>query len=97
VAVLGAGHSAAGSLIELSRLAKESPPTRVIRVLRGNDPAKSSGGGANDKLAARGALGSELSRVVGEGLIEVQSAFPVSHIDDTAGAGSTGVTKPRGA
>jgi thioredoxin reductase len=93
VAVLGAGHSAAGSLIELSHLAREFPSTRVIWILRGNDPAKSFGGGANDKLAARGELGSELSRVVGEGLIEVQSGFRVSHIDETAeglriGAGS---------
>ena len=93
VAVLGAGHSAAGSLIELSRLAKESPSTRVIWILRGSDPAKSFGGGANDKLTARGELGAELSRVVGEGLIEVQPGFRVSHIDGTTaglriGAGS---------
>ena len=86
VAVLGAGHSATGSLIDLSRLAKESPSTRAIWILRGNDPAKSFGGGANDKLAARGELGAELSRVVGEGLVEVQSGFRVSHIDEmTAG------------
>jgi thioredoxin reductase len=93
VAVLGAGHSATGSLIDLTRLAKESPSTRIIWILRGNDPAKSFGGGANDKLAARGELGSQLSRVVGEGLVEVQSDFHVSHIDETAeglriGAGS---------
>jgi thioredoxin reductase len=93
VAVLGAGHSAASSLIELSHLAKETPSTRVIWILRGNDPAKSFGGGANDKLAARGELGAELSRIVGEGLVEVQSGFRVSHIDKTVeglriGAGS---------
>jgi hypothetical protein len=93
VAVLGAGHSAAGSLIELSHLAKETPSTRVIWILRGNDPAKSFGGGANDKLAARGELGAELSRIVGEGLVEVQSGFRVSHIGETVeglriGAGS---------
>ena len=65
----------------------------MIWILRGHDPAKSFGGGANDKLAARGELGAELSRVVGEGLIEVQSGFRVSHIDETVkglriGAGS---------
>ena len=93
VAVLGAGHSAAGSLIELSRLAKESPSIRVIWILRGNDPSKSFGGGANDKLTARGELGSELSRVVAERHVEVQTGFRVSHIDETGeglriGAGS---------
>ena len=53
VAVLGAGHSAIGTLIDLTRLAAEFPETEPIWVLRGNNPAKSFGGGANDKLAMR--------------------------------------------
>jgi thioredoxin reductase len=93
VAVLGAGHSAAGSIIDLTELAKQSPSTRVVWVLRGNDPSKSFGGGANDKLAARGELGSELSHVVAEGKVDVQSGFGVTHVAETAdglriGAGS---------
>ena len=84
VAVLGAGHSAAGSLIDLTHLASESKLTRVIWLLRGNDPAKSYGGGANDRLAARGELGAELSRVVADGMVEVHSGFRVSHIGETA-------------
>jgi thioredoxin reductase len=93
VAVLGAGHSAAGSLIELAQLASESKSTRVIWLLRGDDHSKSFGGGANDELAARGELGTELSRVVASGKIEVHSSFRVSHIAETAeglriGAGS---------
>ena len=93
VAVLGAGHSAAGSLIDLTRLASEPASTPVIWLLRGDNPSKSYGGGANDKLAARGDLGSELSRVVADGKIEVHSGFRVTHIAETAeglriGAGS---------
>jgi hypothetical protein len=93
VAVVGAGHSAAGCLIDLAKLATEAAGTRVIWVLRGNDPAKSFGGGANDKLSARGELGSELSRIVAEGRIEVHPGFGVSHIAETVeglriGAGS---------
>lgn len=84
VAVLGAGHSAAGSLIELTQLAKEFSATRVIWVLRGDDPARSFGGGANDKLAARGELGSELSHIVSDGQVEIQAGFHVSHISETA-------------
>jgi cation diffusion facilitator CzcD-associated flavoprotein CzcO len=53
VAVLGAGHSAIGALIDLTRLAADAPGTEAIWVLRGNNPAKAFGGGANDKLAAR--------------------------------------------
>jgi hypothetical protein len=84
VAVLGAGHSATGSLIELAELAKVSPGTRIIWILRGDDPAKSFGGGVNDKLAARGELGSELSRIVASGMIEVQAGFRVTHVTETA-------------
>ena len=65
----------------------------MISILRGNDPAKSFGGGGNDKLAARGELGAELARVVNGGHIDVQPGFRVSHIDETPeglriGAGS---------
>jgi thioredoxin reductase len=93
VAVLGAGHSAAGSILELTQLAKQSPSTRVVWVLRGNDPSKTFGGGTNDKLAARGELGSELSHVVADGKVDVQAGFGVTHIAETAeglriGAGS---------
>ena len=57
VAVLGAGHSAIGTLIDLARLKDEEPATEIIWLLRGDNPEKSFGGGANDKLAARGELG----------------------------------------
>src|SRR5258708_28950702 len=50
VAVLGAGHSAIGTLTDLAKLAAQSPDTRPICLLRGNDPAKAFGGGANGKL-----------------------------------------------
>src|SRR5665647_3154336 len=57
VAVLGAGHSAIGTLTDLAKLAEQAPDTKPVWLLRGNDPAKAFGGGANDKLAARGELG----------------------------------------
>src|SRR5918994_4608595 len=40
VAVLGAGHSAIGTLTDLARLAAEVPETRPVWLLRGSDPAK---------------------------------------------------------
>lgn len=84
VAVLGAGHSAAGSLIDLVELAKQSPTTQVVWILRGNDPTKSFGSGANDKLVARGQLGSELSRIVADGKVKVEADFSVTHITETS-------------
>ena len=83
VAVLGAGHSAAGSLIELVTLAKDVPATQIVWLFRGNDPSKSFGGGANDKLSARGELGTELGRVVADGQVKVETGFRVTHIAET--------------
>lgn len=80
VAVLGAGHSAIGTLTDLAKLATESPETRPVWLLRGNDPAKAFGGGANDKLAARGELGAAFAALVAAGRIQVESEFRVSHL-----------------
>src|SRR5436190_17587390 len=57
VAVLGAGHSAVGTLIDLVRLKDEATQTEIVWLLRGDRPEKAFGGGASDKLSARGALG----------------------------------------
>lgn len=92
VAVLGAGHSAVGMLTDLATLATEEPETKPVWLLRGNDPAKAFGGGANDKLAARGALGAAFAALVAAGRIQVESEFRVSHLTNgprlTIGAGS---------
>jgi hypothetical protein len=93
-AVLGAGHSAIGTLIDLARLKSEVLGTEAIWLLRGNNPAKAFGGGANDKLAARGELGAAFGALVAAGEIKVELDFRVSHIAATGdrlriGAGSS--------
>jgi hypothetical protein len=93
VAVLGAGHSAIGTLTELARLGGEVAGTRVIWLLRGSDPSKSFGGGPNDKLAARGELGAAFASLVDAGAIEVEAGFAVSQFTSSGssiriGAGS---------
>ncbi len=80
VAVLGAGHSAIGTLTDLARLAAQARETRPIWLLRGDDPAKAFGGGANDKLAARGELGAAFAALVAAGKIEVEREFRVSDL-----------------
>jgi hypothetical protein len=80
VAVLGAGHSAIGTLIDLARLKDEVPTTQVIWLLRGDSPEKAFGGGINDKLAARGALGAAFAKLVASGKICVEAGFKVSHL-----------------
>ena len=80
VAVLGAGHSAIGTLTDLARLKAEDPGTDVIWLLRGTDPAKAFGGGANDKLAARGELRATFAALVAAGNIRVEPAFHTTHL-----------------
>jgi glycine/D-amino acid oxidase-like deaminating enzyme len=85
VAVLGAGHSAVGTLIDLTELAKDAPGTRAIWLLRGSDPAKAFGGGTNDQLAARGELGGAFAALVRAGTIQVETSFGVTDISDAEG------------
>ncbi|MDE1934103.1 NAD(P)-binding domain-containing protein [Bradyrhizobium sp.] len=84
VAVLGAGHSAIGTLVDLTRLAQQVPETRPVWLLRSNNPEKSFGGGANDKLAARGELGAQFAALLASGHIQVESGFPVAAISPTS-------------
>jgi hypothetical protein len=85
IAVLGAGHSAIGTLIDLAHLKEQVPATNVIWLLRGDRPEKAFGGGANDKLAARGELGSTFAMLVREGRLHVETSFSVTHITDKNG------------
>lgn len=75
VLVAGAGHSAAGNLLSLAKLAVEAPATRIVWSLRGHNFARIFGGGENDGLAARGALGQRLKQLAESGRLEVQADF----------------------
>ena len=80
VAVVGAGHSAIGNILDLVKLKDTYPSTIIIWLLRGTDPAKSFGGGANDKLAARGELGKAFADVVASGKVQVETGFRVGQL-----------------
>jgi hypothetical protein len=80
VAVLGAGHSAVGTILDLAQLKKGEGATDIVWVLRGDNPEKSFGGGANDKLAARGELGKIFARLVQGGGVRVEAGFGLTHI-----------------
>lgn len=85
VAVLGAGHSAIGTLIDLARLKDEVSQTEIVWLLRGERPEKAFGGGANDRLSARGALGAAFAALVAGGKIRVEAGFKVSYISHDGG------------
>lgn len=72
VLVLGAGHSAAKTLISLGRLRRKHPETTILWGLRSTaNPHKLYGGGAADQLPARGLLGTSLRRLVESGDITI--------------------------
>ena len=73
--VVGAGHSAANTLLALGRLAVEEPGTEVVWAIRGADPARVYGGGDADELAARGRLGADLRALVESGAVELVTGF----------------------
>jgi thioredoxin reductase len=80
VAVLGAGHSAVGTLLDLAKLKESEPLTQIIWLLRSDSPEKSFGGGANDKLAARGELGRVFAKLIASGSVRVETGFHLTHI-----------------
>ncbi|MEK9968498.1 MAG: NAD(P)-binding domain-containing protein [Ferrovibrio sp.] len=80
VLVLGAGHSAANVLLDLIRLKQTTPGTAVLWAVRGASLTRLFGGGANDRLEARGALGQALERQVKSGGIDLHMQQTVTRI-----------------
>lgn len=80
VLVVGAGHSAANTLINLADLAKEEPETRILWAVRGASGEKVYGGGDADGLPARGQLGSRLRRLVEAGTIGLHTGFGIASL-----------------
>jgi thioredoxin reductase len=80
VAVLGAGHSATGIILDLAKLREVEAATEIIWLLRGDSPEKSFGGGANDKLVARVELGRAFAQLVRSGGIRVETGFRLTHV-----------------
>ncbi|GAA1604729.1 MULTISPECIES: FAD-dependent oxidoreductase [Kribbella] len=80
-AVVGAGHSAATTLLDLGELAEQVPGTEIVWVVRGADQARTYGGGDADELPARGALGSRVHDLVQAGRVELVSSFRIEAIE----------------
>ena len=79
--VVGAGHSAAGTLLALGRLAAEEPGTSVVWAVRRSSPDGVYGGGAADQLPARGRLGTELRALVEAGTVELVTSFAIEALE----------------
>lgn len=84
--VIGAGHSAANTLINLAELAAQVPGTKIVWAIRGASAAKVYGGGDADGLAARGQLGSRLRALVEDGTVELHTGFGIAALAPAGGA-----------
>ncbi|HWI30686.1 MAG TPA: NAD(P)-binding domain-containing protein [Microbacterium sp.] len=85
VTVVGAGHSAANSLLGLVELARQEPGTTVTWLIR-NAQAVRVSSSADDELADRARLGSRVDRAVADGLITVLDGFEIVRGRRTADA-----------
>lgn len=81
--VVGGGHSAANTLLALAELAGQAPGTSVVWAIRPASPVRSYGGGADDALPARGAIGSRLREHVAAGAVELLTGFSVHAVTPT--------------
>lgn len=77
--VVGAGHSAANTLLKLAQLVRSAEGTRVTWVVRSRTPHRVYGS-ANDELAARGKLGTDLHALVDTGTITLINSFDIDDV-----------------
>ena len=74
--VVGAGHSAANTLLNLTELAEQEPGTRVTWVIRNATAARVSTS-PDDELQARASIGARVDALVAAGRIEVVDRFEI--------------------
>lgn len=76
IAVVGGGHSAINTILELAEL----DGTEIVWILRKNRVEEVYGGEARDALPARGQLGSRIHQLVDSGKISVHTPFLINEI-----------------
>ena len=75
ILVIGGGHSAANVLLDLARLAEADRQIELTWAVRATDLTRVFGGGAADRLAARGKLGSDLKSLSQSNRLNVVTGF----------------------
>ncbi|WP_119302614.1 NAD(P)-binding protein [Dongia deserti] len=80
IAVAGGGFSAINVLLDLVQLADQQPQTEITWIVRATRMHKIYGGGENDQLPARGALGMRLRELVDGGRVKLIQGFATSEV-----------------
>ena len=86
--VVGSGHSAFNTLLDLAELANLAPGTTITWAVRRSEVGQMYGGGEADVLPARGSLGARLRELVDSGRMRLVTGFRTAELRDDA----TGVT-----
>jgi thioredoxin reductase len=81
--VVGAGHSAANTLIALAELAQQVKGTRVTWLIR-NASAVRVSSSADDELTDRARLGSRVDWLIENGMVDKIDSFEISSVERTA-------------
>ena len=81
--VVGAGHSAANTLIALGALAESEPGTRISWAIRSATPVRVYGS-ADDELAARASLGAQVQHLVRSEVVTLIDRFDIDDVLPTA-------------
>jgi Pyridine nucleotide-disulphide oxidoreductase len=79
VVVIGSGHSAMDSILNLAHLKQEEPTTEIIWAMRTPPSDKTFGGGSEDQLANRGALGERAKAAILRSNVRVEAPFRTQH------------------
>jgi thioredoxin reductase len=85
--VVGAGHSAATSLLALAELQEQAPGTEVVWAVRSATPRPLVGKGSAevDELPARGRLATDLAALVDAGQVQLVPGFRISEVELVGG------------
>lgn len=83
--VIGSGHSAFNALADLARLAEQVTGTSIYWAVRRPSLRRVLGGGDNDQLAERGALGLRIERLVAHGRVQLHTGVLIERFVATAG------------
>jgi thioredoxin reductase len=80
VLVVGSGHSAFNALLDLVNLTKTAPATEIVWAVRRRSTGQMFGGGNDDALPKRGALGDAVRSLVDRGVIQFVTDFRISEL-----------------
>ncbi|PBC37010.1 flavoprotein [Rhodococcus sp. ACS1] len=97
IVIAGSGHSALTAIVALANLEKRAPGTRISWVLRRGDVGATFGGGEDDQLPARGALGLRAKTAVDDGLLTVVPGFRTATIEPDGADGRVVLVSDTGA